>query len=149
MGREYLTQEEVEILMKQELSSKRLEKVRDLFVFCCFSSLPYIDLKNLTSDNIHNSFDGRQWISGKHGKTGVGYAVPLLEIPKMIIDKYGKTSLEGHLLPLINNCNANLSLKKIGALCGIRKRLTFHITRHRRYCFNRRIICSLSSFFFQ
>jgi site-specific recombinase XerD len=130
IDRGYLTQEEVEILMKQTFSAKRLERVRDLFVFCCFCGLSYIDVKNFTSENISVSFDGKPWIIGKRGKTDVPYMVPLLAIPKAILDKYRGRQRDGSLLPLVNNCNTNRGLKKIGALCGIKKKLTFHLARH-------------------
>ncbi|MDR2026331.1 MAG: site-specific integrase [Prevotellaceae bacterium] len=128
--RGYLTQDEVELLMQQTFESKRLERVRDTFVFCCFTGLSYIDVKNLTSDHIGTSFDGKLWITGKRGKTDVGYNVPLLDIPKMILEKYKNTLPDGCLLPVVNNQNTNAYLKEIGELCGIKKKLTFHLSRH-------------------
>jgi site-specific recombinase XerD len=128
--RGYLTQDEVELLMQQKFESKRLERVRDIFVFCCFTGLSYIDVKNLTSDHIRTSFDGKLWIMGKRGKTDVGYNVPLLDIPKMILEKYRDTLPDGCLLPVVNNQNTNAYLKEIGKLCGIKKKLSFHLSRH-------------------
>jgi site-specific recombinase XerD len=128
--RGYLTQEEIEVLMKLKFETSRLERVRDVFVFCCFSGLSYIDVKRLTGDNIRTSFDGNLWIMGKRGKTDVSYNVPLLEIPQMILDKYNGKSSDNRLLPVINNQNTNAYLKEIGTLCGIKKKLTFHLSRH-------------------
>jgi site-specific recombinase XerD len=128
--RGYLMQEEIEVLMKQKFETKRLERVRDIFVFCCFSGLSYIDVKNLTSDHIRTSFDGNLWIMGKRGKTDVSYNVPLLEIPKTILGKYKGQLPDNRLLPVINNQNTNAYLKEIGTLCGIKKKLTFHLSRH-------------------
>jgi hypothetical protein len=68
VDRGYLAQEEIEILMKQIFKTKRLERLRDVFVFCCFTGLSYIDVKNLTEDHICTSFDGNLWIMGKRGK---------------------------------------------------------------------------------
>ncbi|MDR2026539.1 MAG: site-specific integrase [Prevotellaceae bacterium] len=128
--RGYLTQDEVEILMNRTFDTKRLERVRDVFVFCCFTGLSYIDVKTLTSDNICTSFDGKLWITGKRGKTGESYNVPLLDIPKVILEKYRNTLPDNRLLPVINNQNSNAYLKEIGELCGIKKKLTFHLSRH-------------------
>jgi site-specific recombinase XerD len=128
--RGYLSQEEIEILMKQKFETKRLERVRDIFVFCCFTGLSYIDVKNLTADHIRTSFDGKQWIMDKRGKTDVSYNVPLLEIPSKILNKYKGEMQNGRLLPVINNQNTNAYLKEIGKLCGIKKNLTFHLSRH-------------------
>ena len=130
IDRGYLTQEEVEILMRQNFSLKRLERVRDLFVFCCFSGLSYIDVRNFTKESISTSFDGKLWIIGKRKKTGTKYQIPLLEIPKMILAKYSNKLPVGRLLPVITNCNTNVYLKEIAAICGIEKKLTFHLARH-------------------
>jgi site-specific recombinase XerD len=128
--RGYLTQDEIELLMKQKFETKRLERVRDVFVFCCFTGLSYIDVKNLTADHIRTSFDGKLWIMGKRGKTDENYNVPLLDIPKMILEKYKNNLPDDRLLPVINNQNSNAYLKEIGKLCGIKKKLTFHLSRH-------------------
>jgi site-specific recombinase XerD len=128
--RGYLTQEEVEILMTQTFPTKRLERVRDVFVFCCFTGLSYIDIKQMTADDIGTSFDGKLWITGKRGKTDVSYNIPLLEIPKMLLEKYKNTLSDNRLLPIINNQNTNAYLKEIGAICGIKKKLSFHLSRH-------------------
>ena len=128
--RGFLTQEEVEILMKMKFNTKRLERVRDVFIFCCFTGLSYIDVKNLTADNIRKSFDGKLWFIGKRGKTDITYQVPVLEIPQRIIDKYNGTLTDGRLLPVINNQNNNAYLKEIGELCQFTKKLSFHLSRH-------------------
>jgi site-specific recombinase XerD len=130
VDRGYLAQEEIEILMRQKFETKRLERLRDVFVFCCFTGLSYIDVKNLTEEHIRTSFDGNLWIMGKRGKTDTGYRVPLLEIPKMILNRYKGSMKNGRLLPVINNQNSNSYLKEIGKLCGIKKNLTFHLSRH-------------------
>jgi site-specific recombinase XerD len=127
--RGYLTSDEIEILMKQKFETKCLERVRDVFIFCCFTGLSYIDVKQLTSDNIRTSFDG-QWIMDKRGKTDESYNVPLLDIPKMLLKKYKNVLPDDRLLPVISNNTTNVYLKKIGELCGIKKRLTFHLSRH-------------------
>jgi len=135
VDRGYLTQEEIEIIMNYKSSTKRLERVRDIFIFCCFCGLSYIDVKNLQEDNIRTSFDGGLWIMGKRGKTKISYNIPLLEIPEMILKKYKDTLPDNRLLPVINNQNTNAYLKEIGALCGIKKNLTFHLRRHHNFSF--------------
>jgi site-specific recombinase XerD len=128
--RGYLTQEEIEILMNLKITAGHLERARDIFIFCCFTGLSYIDVKRLTRDNIGTSFDGGLWITGKRRKTDVGYNVPLLEIPKNILEKYRNTLPDGRALPVTTNQYLNIYLKKIGELCGIKKKLTFHLSRH-------------------
>ena len=83
--------------------SERLEHVRDLFVFACFTGLAYIDVAGLTQDNICKSFDGNLWIMTKRQKTNTDVNVPLLDIPKMILKKYKGKLPNGKILPVISN----------------------------------------------
>jgi site-specific recombinase XerD len=127
--RGYLTQEEIKILMNKTFTEKHFEKVRDIFVFCCFTGLSYIDVKRLTHDDIRTSFDGGLWIMGKRRKTDTGYCVPLLDIPKRILEKYRNTMPDNRALPVTTNQYSNVYLK-IGEMCGFKKKLTFHLSRH-------------------
>ena len=69
----------------------------------------------------------------KRQKTSVETNVLLLDIPKRIITKYGhKTYRDGKLLPVLTNQKINAYLKEIADLCGIKKRLTFHMARYRK-----------------
>ena len=104
--------------------------VRDLFVFSCFTGLAYIDVANLTPENIV-TLDDKQWIMTKRQKTSVATNVLLLDIPKNIIEKYsGKTYRDGKLFPMLTNQRTNSYLKEIADICGIKKDLTFHMARH-------------------
>jgi site-specific recombinase XerD len=130
VDRGYLTQEQIEALMQKTFITKRLEQVRDIFVFSCFTGLAYIDVKNLRETNIRTSFDGGIWIMGKREKTDVNFNVPLLDIPKQILEKYQGTLPNNMVLPVPSNQKMNAYLKEIGDLCGIEKELTFHLARH-------------------
>ena len=127
--RGFLTQEEVETLMTHKFKSRRLERVRDMFVFCCFTGLSYIDVKNLSEDMICTLFD-KPWIIGKRGKTDIAFQVPLMEVPKKILEKYKGTLTDNRLLPIARNRKENLSMRDVCKQCGINKRVTFHMARH-------------------
>ncbi|GHT24561.1 hypothetical protein AGMMS4957_17800 [Bacteroidia bacterium] len=128
--RAFLNGEELKSMMQKEFTIKRLEQVRDIFVFSCFTGLAYIDVFNLRENNIRTAFDENLWVIGKRVKTGVTYRVPLLEIPAMIIEKYKGTLPERKLLPVITNQKMNAYLKEIADVCGIDKTLSFHVARH-------------------
>jgi len=130
VDRGYLTQENVEKILKKEFVIKRLELVRDIFIFSCFTGLSYIDVKNLTNKEIRTSFDNNLWIMTKRQKTKVDSNILLLEVPKMIIEKYRERSINDHVLPILSNQKMNAYLKEIGDLCEIDKELTFHLARH-------------------
>ena len=90
--RGYLTQEEIDTIYHKEFQSKRLEQVRDAFIFSCYTGLPYCDIYTLTAEDIKIGVDGKKWIMKDRGKTGVESLIPLLPIPLEILAKYeGKT----------------------------------------------------------
>lgn len=130
VDRGYLTEEEIIVILQKKMVSERLEHVRDLFIFSCFTGLAYIDVAGLTQDNIRQSFDGNLWIMTKRQKTGTDVNVPLMEIPKMILEKYHEALPNGKILPIISNQRLNSYLKEIADICSIKKRLTFHVARH-------------------
>jgi site-specific recombinase XerD len=130
VDRGYLTQDEIGRIMDKKFPSKRLEQVRDIFVFSCFCGLAYIDVKNLRENNIRTSFDSSLWIMGKREKTGVNFNIPLLDIPKTILEKYKGTLPNSYVLPVLSNQKMNAYLKEIADVCGIDKNLTFHLARH-------------------
>jgi integrase len=107
-----------------------MEQVRDVFIFSCFTGLAYIDIKQLTANNICTSFDGKQWIMTYRQKTDTPVNVPLLNIPLTILKKYEGKLPKGQLLPVLSDQKINSYLKEIADLCGIHKNLTFHLARH-------------------
>ena len=130
VDRGYLPQEDIEKLLKKHYSTKRFELVRDIFVFSCFTGLAYIDVKNLNDKSVRTSFDGMLWIMTKRQKTNVQSNILLLDVPKMILEKYKGKSPDNKLLPILSNQKMNAYLKEIGDLCEIDKELTFHLARH-------------------
>ena len=130
VDRGFLDKEEIASLAQKEFDCERLDQVRDVFLFSCFCGLAYIDLSNLTTDNIRKSFDGKMWIMTKRQKTNTTVNVPLMAIPQMILQKYEGKLGAGKILPIISNQKTNAYLKEIGDICGIEKRLTFHLARH-------------------
>ncbi|TNF39464.1 MAG: site-specific integrase [Bacteroidetes bacterium] len=131
--RGYLTQEELESIEQKDFSIERLQQVKDLFVFSCYTGLAYIDAINLKSADIRKGIDGGEWIFTARQKTDVPVQVPLLSKASKIIAKYKdhpKTKLSGTVFPVISNQKLNSYLKEIADLCNISKNLTFHLARH-------------------
>ena len=128
--RGYLTQEEIDTIYYKEFKSKRLEHVRDAFIFSCYTGLPYCDIYTLSSEDIKIGVDGKKWIMKDRGKTGVESFIPLLQIPLDILAKYEGKLKNGKLLPVISNQKMNEYLAEIAAICQINKRITYHLARH-------------------
>ena len=133
VNRGFLTDEEILLIANKEIGIPRLELVRDIFIFSCFTGLAYIDVSNLTSDHIVTLGD-KQWIMTQRQKTSVETNILLLDIPKAIIDKYcdnpAYPKRENKLFPILSNQKMNAYLKEIADLCSIKKNLTFHLARH-------------------
>ena len=133
VNRGFLTDEEILKIANKDFGIGRLELVRDVFVFSCFTGLAYIDVYNLAPENIV-TLNGKQWIMTKRQKTSVETNVLLLDIPKSIIAKYsGKTYRDGKLFPMLTNQKLNSYLKEIADICGIKKNLTFHMRSHSKF----------------
>ena len=128
--RGYLTMAELTNLMNKQLPSKRLEQIRDVFVFSCFTGLAYCDAQALTAEHIIVGPNKAHWLRTHRKKTSAPVDVPLLEIPLQILAKYEGRCPNGKLLPIPSNQKCNDYLKEIASICGIEKRLTFHLARH-------------------
>jgi site-specific recombinase XerD len=130
VDRGFLTEEEIEKLLRKKFPLPRLELVRDLFVFCCFTGLAYIDVIALRPDNIV-TLNGIKWIISKRIKTGTPINVILSKGAMTLIKKYeNDPQCKGHIFPYYTNQKTNLYLKEIATACGIDKELTFHMARH-------------------
>ena len=122
----YLSSQELKLLENHNFSQERLQKVKDLFVFCCYTGLAYTEMSNLSTNHLIKEFDGNTWIKMTRQKTNELISVPLLEQAKVILDKY-KT--EEAILPKISNQRFNSYMKEIAEVLGINKKLTHHIAR--------------------
>ena len=131
VNREFLTKQELVAIIQKPMTSKRLDQVRDIFVFCCFCGLAYCDVAELTMNNLVEGDDGKTWLRTHRQKTDAPVDVPLLEIPMELLRKYDGTQLTSQkLLPVPSNQKCNDYLKEIASICGIDKELTFHMARH-------------------
>ena len=129
--RDVLTKSELTALIQTDMIFDRLEKMRDVFVFACFTGLAHCDVAGLTKENIITDEAGQVWLKTHRQKTSEVVDIPLLEIPQLIIKKYqGLKELNGKLLPTLTNSCSNLYLKEVAVRCGINKTLTFHMARH-------------------
>ena len=131
--RDFLFEEEIKAISDKKISSFRLDLVRDIFLFSCYTGLAYTDVKQLRTANVSIGIDGDKWIFKTRQKTEINSKIPLLPLASQILEKYKdhpKCVNEGFLLPILSNQKMNAYLKEIADICGINKELTFHIARH-------------------
>lgn len=133
VNREQLSEVELKAIEGKKLRIDRLDMVRDMFVFSCYTGLSYVDMINLKPENIVANEDGDRWIRTCREKTLIPVNLPLLPQALRILDKY-KTNIralsDGTVFPIISNQKVNSYLKELADLCGITKNVTFHIARH-------------------
>jgi integrase len=119
----YLTVEELKVLEEHQFSQTKLEQVKDMFIFCCYTGLAYQEMANLKKHHIIKGFDGNLWIEIIRAKTTRKISIPLLPVPLELLNKYAFE------LPTISNQKFNSYLKEIADIVGIDKKLTHHTAR--------------------
>lgn len=129
----FLNQNELDAIQSFQTNIERIAQVRDIFLFCCYTGLAYVDTHALTSKNLEFDREGTDWIRIRRSKTGKAANIPLLPSAKEIITKYENNPVcrvKGVLLPVLSNQKMNAYLKEVADLCGIEKNLTTHCARH-------------------
>lgn len=133
VNRQILTVEELQIIAEKEFAIQRLEEVRDIFLFCCYTGYAFVDVEKLTPQDLIRGINGELWVYTNRKKTGTASNVPLLQPALEILEKYKEhpyCESKGKLLPVKSNQKMNAYLKEIADVCGIKKKLTMHIARH-------------------
>ena len=97
-----------------------------MFVFCCYTGLPYQEMASLEAKHIVKKFDDKLWIDMFRQKTKKQFSLPLLPKAIEILDKYKN---DKELLPIISNQKLNSYIKEVAEIIGIEKKLTHHIAR--------------------
>lgn len=131
--RDFLEDHELKKLMEKKFEIKRLEVIRDAFVFCCWTGLAFSDVKNLKTEHLALDNEGVTWVRKRREKTNNMCNIPLMEVPMNILERYKQHPdcvRKGVLLPVPTNQKMNSYLKEIADLCGIKKQLTTHCGRH-------------------
>lgn len=127
--KQFLIEPEIKKILAKNFDCERLEEVRDIFAFQCFTGVAYIDVMNLTKDNIFEDGFGQKWLKLYRQKSEVAANIPLLEVPLAILKKYRRIGTD-NLLPNLSNQKMNAYLKEVATFCGINKLLTSHCLRH-------------------
>lgn len=130
VDRGFLTEEEISTIMNKKFTIRRLDLVRDIFLFSCFTGLAYIDVAGLKPENIV-TLNGTEWLIARRQKTNTPVNVVLLQVAKDIMKKYEHDVRRKDLIfPIISNQKLNSYLKEIADVCGIKKNISFHVARH-------------------
>lgn len=135
--KDHLTKAELEILINKRIGNERLERIRDVFAFCCMTGMAFTDADHLRAEHITKDETGQIWIHKPREKTTVLSRIPVLPYPLSLLKKYGTDKellAKGKLLPVPSNQRMNAYLKEIAVICNIDKTLTTHCARHTFAC---------------
>ena len=127
--RGFLTEDEIQALSTISLDNPNFALARDLFLFGCWTSISFTDIKNLTTDNIVE-MNGASWIVSKRQKTGVPFQIKLMDIPMQIIRRYEPFRRDKRLFNIGSLDMVNKRIKAVAKKCGIEKPVSFHLSRH-------------------
>jgi site-specific recombinase XerD len=133
VDKDFLNLSELQTIEEKEFSIERLQIVKDIFVFCCYTGLAYVDLLNLSDKHIVQGIDNELWIKTHRQKTNIPVNTPILPKAVQIMEKYlnhHRSAKLDQIFPVFTNQKVNSYLKEIADLCGIKKNLSFHIARH-------------------
>lgn len=136
-NRDFLLEDEIQKILEKQFEIPRLEVVKDIFIFCCFTGLAFTDVQHLTPEHIICDNRGEYWVRKPREKTNNMCHIPLLEIPLLLINKYKsypECERKNIVFPVPTNQRMNSYLKEIADICGIKKNLTTHIARHSFAC---------------
>jgi len=131
--RDFLTTQELSRFENLVFSMPRLELVRDIFVFSCYTGIAYIDISKLTKENLIEDEEGGSWVSMIRTKTQTRFQIPMLPKALEILKKYEAHPVcvnRNRLLPTFSNQKMNAYLKEIAHLADVNKHCTFHVARH-------------------
>lgn len=128
----FLTKEELKLINDSDLGgNESLKRVRDIFMFSVYSGLRFSDAANLKDSSVEKDENGELWIYGYQIKTKDRIDIPMLNKAKEIYDRYEESRKRtGYVLPRMSSQKVNMNLKEIARFVGIRKRITFHVSRH-------------------
>lgn len=132
-SREILSMAELNTLYATEMPNERLEEVKDVYLFSCYTGYAYKEVRNLAPKNITLGMDGNKWVSIQREKTDAAEMLPLLPLPLELIEKYREHPYcvaNNKLFPVRSNQKYNQNLKQVAKVAGINKNLTTHTARH-------------------
>lgn len=136
-AKDHLTKGELELLINRQMPNERLERIKDVFAFCCMTGLAFTDADHLRREHITTDDSGVTWIHKPREKTAVMSRIPLLPYAITLLNKYENDTncrIRGRMLPIPSNTKMNAYLKEIAVICNIDKNLSTHCARHTFAC---------------
>jgi site-specific recombinase XerD len=119
----FLDESEMKTIMDYNPVNDKMQHVKDLFVFQCFTGMAFVDLMSFSRLEI-SEVDGMKIIRSSRTKTDESFVALLLPEAERIAEKYD------YNLPKLSNQKYNDYLKLLGTGSGLSKVVTSHVARH-------------------
>lgn len=120
----HLTPDELAEIESWQFRSALLTRVRDLFLWSCYTGMDYGDTMAVTRDHLFkNPKDERLYIIKPRNKVGQAAMIPYFDKTRALWEKYF------FQLPKINNGTYNRILQEVLYVCGIEKKVSTHTGR--------------------
>jgi site-specific recombinase XerD len=129
----YLDKKELQAIAAKKITNDRLSRIRDLFVFCCFTGLSFIDIKQLKRSEVGIDAKGELRIYKNRQKTGTTSVIPLLPLARSILQKYQydeECITKNMLIPVLSNQKYNSYLKELADISRVLKPLSSKMARN-------------------
>ena len=127
--RRFLSESELQAVMDVQVPNYKTAIVRDIFVFCCFTGLAYVDVQKLSHDDIHTDDRGDMWIIDNRAKTGTQFRVKLLPVAKELVERCLKLP-DNKVFPVKDCDSMDMSLRHVARHAGLSFNPTMHVARH-------------------
>ena len=126
-----LSREDFEKIRDLEIPASRVTHniARELFLFACYTGVPYADAVSITDDNIYTDDNGALWLKYLRKKNEHLGRVKLLPEAIALIEKY-RSNERKELFPMIHHPNLRRHMKGLRDLAGIKTDLVYHMGRH-------------------
>ncbi|MEI9911573.1 MAG: site-specific integrase [Bacteroidota bacterium] len=124
---------ELVALERKSFTDPTLHYIQELFIYCCYTGLAFVDAMALAESDFEWEADGTVWCKIYRTKSNELCAVPILRSAAKILNRYRDDAKEKGrttIFPKITNQHVNDCLKIMQAACEINTYLTFHVARH-------------------
>ena len=129
-----LTSDDITKIEKLDPKDKHMRKIKDAFLFCCYTGFRFSDFVSLTNGDFSIDKDGNHWIRKKSVKTNIQSSIPISKLFNGktcdIMEKYNWDIRKLNKIGTNGGCNKGL--KEIYRECGLKLdfSLSWHVSRH-------------------
>ncbi len=126
-----LSKEQFEAIKNLEIAPHRKSHIqtRDMFIFSCYTGVPYIDVVAISKEHLSLDYTGAMWLKFQRGKNGMLCRIKLLPEAIEIIEKYRSEERET-IFPMQIYATVGSNMRSFKVMLGIKGAFSYHMSRH-------------------